>query len=208
MAELNDALLGQATAAVKILAANGLVAFPTDTVYGVGAKFNSVLAVERVFAVKKRPYSSALPLVMADETQLDMVAVNVSPLARELARRFWPGELTLIVPRSAMVPDVLTAGGDTVAVRVSGHPLSRWLAAKLGAPIVGTSANLHGLPSPVTAAEVRAQLGDGVDMIIDGGACRYGRESTIIDVSGETPKIVRPGIVTKAEIEKICGRFD
>jgi L-threonylcarbamoyladenylate synthase len=208
MAELNDALLKQAVAAVKILAAGGLVAFPTDTVYGVGAKFDSIPAVERVFAVKKRPYSSALPLIMADEAQLDMVAVNVSPLARELARRFWPGELTLIVPRSAAVPDAVTSGGDSVAVRVSGHPLSRWLAAELGAPIVGTSANLHGRPSPVTAAEVRAQLGDGVDMIIDGGACRYGRESTIIDVSGDMPKIVRPGVVTRAEIEKICGRVD
>jgi len=197
----------QVAAAVEILAAGGLVAFPTDTVYGLGAIFNNSRAVERIFTVKRRPRDSALPLVMADESQLEMVSGEVSPLARKLARRFWPGELALVLPKSAEVPDCLSAGGATVAVRVSGHPVARALAAGLKAPLVGTSANVHGRPSPVTADEVRDQLGDGIDMIVDGGACRYGRESTIIDVSGAVPRIVRPGVVSREELKEVCGEI-
>lgn len=205
--ELSAALKEQVAAAVKILAAGGLVAFPTDTVYGLGAIFNNAAAVARIFTVKQRPLDSALPLVMADESQLEMVSAEVSPLARQLARRFWPGELTLVVAKSAEVPDCLSAGGATVAVRVSSHPVARALAAGLGTPLVGTSANVHGRPSPVTADEVRDQLGDGIEMIIDGGACRYGRESTIIDVSGAVPRIIRPGVVSREELEEVCGEI-
>lgn len=206
MAEMDDALEAQLSAAVEILASDGLVAFPTDTVYGLGAKYDSLPALDRVFQVKQRPYSSPLPLLLADMSQLDMIAEDVSPLALKLAEAFWPGELTLIVLRSQAVPDLLTAGGNSVGVRVPGHTLVMRLAAELGMPIVGTSANIHGQTNPVTAAEVRAQLGDSVDLIIDGGTCRHGRESTVLDVTGEVPHIVRPGVITPEEIAKVSGR--
>lgn len=190
---------------VPILRRGGAIAYPTDTVYGLGACFGMPGAVERIFEIKERPLNMPLPLLLADVSQISEVAESVSPLARLLMRGFWPGALTLVLNASAAVPDIITAGGKTVAVRIPAHPVPVALIKGLGAPIVGTSANLSGRPSPLTADEVYAQLGDRIDFVIDGGRCPGGTESTIVDVSGEKPVIIREGAISRAEIERVCG---
>ena len=191
---------------VAILKQGGLVAFPTDTVYGLGAGAYMPQAVERVYQVKERPRNMPLPLLLVDVSQITGVAEPVSPLAWQLIHRFLPGALTLVLPKSKAVPDILTAGGSTIAIRIPAHPIPIALIGGLGTPIVGTSANLSGQPSPLTADEVYAQLGDRIDLIIDGGRCLGGKESTIVDVTGLTPVILREGAISREEIEKICGQ--
>jgi len=190
---------------ISILKQGGLVAFPTDTVYGLGACVNIEQAVERLYRVKKRPRNMALPLLLAHTSQISEVAEPVPEIAWLLARHFLPGALTLVLPKSNSVPDIITAGGMTVAVRIPAHPVPVSLAEGLGAPVVGTSANLSGRPSPLTADEVYSQFGDKIDLVIDGGRCPGGRESTIVDVVGEIPVILREGAISKEEIEQICG---
>ena len=145
----------------------------------------------------------ALPLLIGDLSQLKTVAREVSPLAERVIGRFWPGVLTLVLPKSAAVPDAVTGGGETVAVRLPGHPVPRALAMALGAPLVGTSANLSGRPSALTAAEVRAQLGERVDIIIDGGHASGGIESTVLDLSGAVPRVLREGAISRVELAEI-----
>lgn len=190
---------------ISILKQGGLVAFPTDTVYGLGASIGIRHAVERVYRVKERPRSMALPLLLADTSQIGEVAEPVPSIAWLLADKFLPGALTIVLPRSESVPDIITGGGITVAVRIPAHPVPVALARGLGAPIVGTSANLSGKPSPLTADEVYAQLGDKVDLIIDGGRCPGGKESTIVDLTGETPIVLREGAISREELEGVCG---
>jgi L-threonylcarbamoyladenylate synthase len=190
---------------IAILRRGGLVAFPTDTVYGLGAGMTLPQAVERVFAVKSRPQSMALPLLVANTAQISEVAERVPPVAWRLIERFLPGALTIVLPRSEAVPPIVTGGGGTVAVRIPAHPIPIALIEGLGTPIIGTSANLSGRPSPLTAEEVHSQLGNKVDLIIDGGRCT-GQESTIIDVTGETPAILRAGAISREEIEQVVGR--
>lgn len=190
---------------VAILKQGGLVAFPTDTVYGLGACAYIPQAVERVYQVKGRPKDMALPLLVANNTQISEVAENIPPVAWLLIRRFLPGALTLVLPKSRLVLDVVTAGGKTVGVRIPAHPVPIALIEGLAAPIVGTSANLTGQPSPLTADEVYAQLGDKVDLIIDGGRCPGGRESTVVDVTGETPVVLREGAISIEELKKVCA---
>jgi L-threonylcarbamoyladenylate synthase len=189
---------------VAVLKKGGLVAFPTDTVYGLGARYDDEQAVARIYRLKKRPLDMPLPLLLADTDQIDKVAVNVPPIAWLLAGRFLPGALTLVLPKAAAVPDVVTGGGDTVAVRVPDHPVPLGLIRGVGEPIIGTSANLNGQPSAVSADEVRTQLGDGVDYIIDGGRCPGGRESTVVDVTGQVPKVIREGAVSWQDIMQAC----
>lgn len=192
---------------IAILKQGGLVAFPTDTVYGLGAGAYLPQAVERVYRVKARPRNMPLPLLLAEISQIAEVAEPVSPLAWRLIHRFLPGALTLVLPKSKAVPDILTPiNRDTIAIRIPAHPIPIALIEGLGTPIVGTSANLSGQPSPLTAAEVYAQLGDRIDLIIDCGRCRGGKESTIIDVTGATPVILREGAISREEIQKICGQ--
>jgi L-threonylcarbamoyladenylate synthase len=190
---------------IAILKQGGLVAFPTDTVYGLGACAYIPQAVERVYQVKGRARDMALPLLVANNTQISEVAENIPPLAWLFIRRFLPGALTLVLPKSKSVPDVVTAGGKTVGVRIPAHPVPIALIEGLAAPIVGTSANLTGQPSPLTADEVCAQLGDKVDLIIDGGRCPGGRESTVVDVTGETPVVLREGAISIEELKKVCA---
>ncbi len=190
---------------ISILKRGGLVAFPTDTVYGLGACAGLVTAVERVYAVKRRPQTMGLPLLLAHTSQIGEVAHPVPEVARLLARHFWPGALTLVLYKSSSVPDIITAGAPTVAVRVPAHPVPVALIDGVGAPIVGTSANLSGLPSLLTADEVRVQLGDEIDLVIDGGRCPGGRESTIVDVTGERPLVLREGMVPIEELQRVCG---
>lgn len=190
---------------ISILKRGGIVAFPTDTVYGLGACANRYQAVERVYQVKERPRSMALPLLLADTSQISEVAEPVPPIAWLLVHNFFPGALTIVLHKSSSVPDIITAGGLTVAVRIPSHPIPVALADGLGMPIVGTSANLSGKPSVLTADEVYSQFGDKIDLIIDGGRCPGGRESTIVDVSGETPVVLREGDISREELKRVCG---
>ncbi|MFC2058159.1 L-threonylcarbamoyladenylate synthase [Chloroflexota bacterium] len=195
----------QVKLAIDILKKGGIVAYPTDTVYGLGASSCDERAIDKVYTVKKRSRSLALPLLIADTSELVKVAAVVPEIAWRLAERFMPGGLTLVLQKSDLVSSTITAGGDTVAVRVPDHPVPIALIRGLGAPLIGTSANVSGSPSPTTAREVYEQLGQGADLIIDGGRCPGGTESTIVDVSGEAPAIIREGAVTRHEIEEACG---
>jgi L-threonylcarbamoyladenylate synthase len=187
---------------ILILKQGGIVAFPTDTVYGLGA-MGTRHAVERVYRVKGRPRSMPLPLLLADKSQIGEVAEPMTPTAWLLAERFLPGALTIVLFKSKSVPGFITAGDKTVALRIPAHPIPVALIRGVGAPIIGTSANLSGQPSALTAEEVYAQLGDKVDLIIDGGRCPGDRESTIVDLTGEAPLILREGAISIEEIRQI-----
>ena len=189
---------------ITILKNGGLVAFPTDTVYGLGACFSNLDAVERIYKVKQRPHNIALPLLLADESQISEVAESVPPVAWLLACRFLPGGLTIVLSKAKSVPDMVTGGGETVAVRIPAHPVPLALVKGLGAPIVGTSANVSGRPSALTADEVHSQFGDKIDLVIDGGRCGEGKESTIIDITGDVPRILREGAISREELEQVC----
>ena len=189
---------------VSILKQGGIVAYPTDTVYGLGASANLQSAVERVYQVKERPRNMALPLLLANISQISEIAEPVPPVAWLLARNFLPGALTIVLPKSKAVPDFIAAGGMTVAIRIPAHPVPVALIEGLGVPIVGTSANLSGKPSTLTADEVHSQFGDRIDLIIDGGRCLGGKESTIVDVTGETPVVLREGAISKEELKRVC----
>ncbi len=189
---------------ISILKQGGLVAFPTDTVYGLGASADNQPAVARVYQVKERPRDTALPLLLAHTSQIREVAYSVPPIAWLLADKFLPGALTLVLYKSNSVLDIVTGGGSTVAVRIPDHPVPVALIEGLGAPIVGTSANLSGKPSALTADEVCSQFGDKIDLVIDGGWCPGGRESTIVDVTGETPVVLREGAISIEELKQVC----
>jgi len=204
MGNLTASIQKQVEQAITILKRGGIVACPTDTVYEVGAAINIESAVERVFQIKGRPHSRALPILLADKSEIAEVAKMVPPLARRLADRFFPGALTIVLPKADSVSDIVTGGRKTIAIRIADHPIPIAVVRGLGVPIVGTSANLSGSPSALTAEEVRAQLGDRVDMIIDGGRCPGGWESTIIDLTGETPLILREGPISSEELREVC----
>ena len=189
--------------AVSILKNGGVVAYPTDTVYGLGACMMDTKAVDRIFQVKGRPKGMALPVLLADRLQIAEIVTSVSPAAKRLADEFFPGALTIILPKSAVVPDIITGGGRTVAFRIPNHPVPLSLIKGLGKPIVGTSANLSGHPSTLTAEEVRFQIGDKIDMVIDGGKCPGGIESTVIDLSGEKPVVRRQGAISIERLRQI-----
>ena len=186
--------------AARILAKGGLVAFPTDTVYGVGAHVFQPDAVERIYVAKVRPRDKAIPILLPQADDLPLVAEGITETAWLLAERFWPGGLTLVLPRKASIPDVVSAGGPTVAVRVPDHPVPLALIAALGAPLAATSANLSGHPSPVTAQEVEAQLGGRIELILDGGQCPGGIPSTVLDLTADPPAILRAGAIGVEEI--------
>ena len=202
--KLPSSIQQQVENGISILKQGGLVAFPTDTVYGLGAGANLLQAVEKVYQVKRRPCDRALPLLLADISQISEVAYPVSQVAWLLARTFLPGALTMVLPKSKSVPDIVTGGGNTVAVRVPAHPVPVALARGLGTPIVGTSANISGKPSPLTAGEVSVQFGDRIELIIDGGRCPGGRESTVVDVTGKVPLVLREGAISRAELQQVC----
>ncbi len=190
---LSPELEQQVNQALDILRRDGVVAYPTDTLYGLGAAGFSLMGVGRVFEIKGRPYSMALPLLLADTQDISQVAVGVPEIAYTLAKRFWPGPLTLVLKRHPMVPYLVTANKETIGVRVPDHPVPRALARGLGAPITGTSANRTGGPDARTADEVRAALGSDVDYIIDGGPVQLGRPSTVLDLTGPAPRFLRRG---------------
>ncbi len=189
---------------IAILKQGGIIAFPTDTVYGLGVSAYNEPAVRRLYRLKQRPEARPLPILVADMAQMTEVAGVLPPVARKLAAIFLPGALTLVLPRSARVPDIITGGGRTIAVRIPAHPVAIALIRGLGSPIVGTSANLSGRPSTLTAAEVYSQFDDRIDLVIDGGQCPGGRESTIVDVTGEKPRVLREGAISRQQLEQVC----
>ena len=179
----------------------GLVCYPTDTVYGIGAAAGDDAAVRRLFAVKGRPLDKPLPLLLGDASDASRVA-EVTPPAKALAARFWPGALTIVMRKAPSHGSVALAGADTVALRVPDHGLVRAIVRTLGEPITGTSANRAGGPAPVSAGEVASQIGAMVDLIIDGGRCREGVESTVIDITPDSPQVLREGVVHREEIDE------
>ena len=198
-------LHGDIERAADILRAGGVVAIPTETVYGLGADAENPAAVTRVFAIKGRPRSHPVIVHVADATALETWCAEVPPVARRLAARFWPGPLTLILRRSPRVPDVVTGGLDTVGIRVPRHEAALALLRRFGGGLAAPSANRYGRTSPTTAAHVRADLGRDVDFVLDGGPCPVGLESTIVDVSSDAPAVLRPGGVTREELEEVVG---
>jgi L-threonylcarbamoyladenylate synthase len=192
---------------ILILKRGGIVAYPTDTVYGLGACVSIPEAVERIYKVKERPRDIALPLLLADTAQITEVAETVPPDAWLLIHRFMPGALTIVLKKSGAIPDIVAGGGTTIAVRIPAHPVPIALIRGVGTPIVGTSANLSGRPSPLTAGEVHLQFGDNIDLVIDGGRCSGSRESTIVDITGDIPIVLREGAISKEEIRQVCGNI-
>lgn len=192
--------------AVEVLLDGGLVAFPTETVYGLGADATNAGALRRLYAVKGRPADHPVIAHVAEARRLDDVAHDVPPWARALAVELWPGPLTLVVRRRpGAVADEVTGGRDTVGVRVPAHPIALALLGALGRPIAAPSANRFGRVSPTTAAHVRSDLGADVDVVLDGGPSAVGVESTIVDGTGATPVILRVGGVSAASIAHIAG---
>jgi L-threonylcarbamoyladenylate synthase len=191
--------------AVAILRNGGLVAFPTETVYGLGADATNASAVRKIFAVKGRPSTNPLICHVADEAVAQRYA-RVWPLAASrLVERFWPGPLTIVVAKTDEIVPEATANRETVGLRAPDHPLTLELLRELDRPLAGPSANRSTHVSPTTAAHVREELGDRVDLILDGGACTVGIESTVLDLSVERPAILRPGGVSREQIEAVIG---
>ncbi|MGQ9511637.1 L-threonylcarbamoyladenylate synthase [Thermodesulfitimonas sp.] len=196
---------GALTAAGELLRWGGLVAFPTETVYGLGAHAGDVAAVAALFAVKGRPLQKGLILHIAAREELWPYVREVSPLAARLIEAFWPGPLTLVFKSSGRLPAAVTGGLPTLAVRVPAHPVALGLIRAAGVPVVAPSANLSGRPSPVTAAAVLADLDGRIDAVIDSGPAPLGVASTVLDVTGEVPRVLRSGAVGAAEIAAVTG---
>lgn len=189
--------------AARLLAAGQPVAFPTDTVYGIGVPAFDAQAVARLFAVKERPLSKAIPILIAGPDDLEQVAHTVPEPARKLARAFWPGGLTVVLPGNPRLPQILTAGGDTVAVRLPDHPVPVELIQALGSPLAATSANLSGHPNPTEVQEVADQLGARIPLIIDGGTCPAGIPSSLVDLSRNPPRLLRAGAIPIARLRSV-----
>ena len=193
--------------AAEILRAGGLVAFPTETVYGLGGNGLDEEACQKIYLAKGRPSDNPLILHISEQEELAQIVREVSPAAKKLMDAFWPGPLTLIFPKTDIVPMRTTGGLDTVAVRFPSHPVARAIIRAAGVPIAAPSANSSGKPSPTRASHVEFDLTGKIDMIVDGGAAEWGLESTIVDVSGEKPMILRPGAVTKEMLEAVVGEI-
>lgn len=191
--------------AVQILRAGALVAFPTETVYGLGADASNAAAVRRIFAVKGRPADHPLIVHLKGAEDLWRWSRDAPVAAQKLAERFWPGPLTLILLRAPHVIDEVTGGQDTVGLRVPSHPVAQQLLQAFGGGIAAPSANRFGRISPTSAQHVREELGEAVDLVLDGGACEVGIESTILDLSSGEPVLLRPGRIGAAEIETALG---
>lgn len=192
--------------AATLLRAGELVAFPTETVYGLGADARNPRAIARIFAAKGRPVDHPLIVHLPGVAHLERWAVDIPEAAGRLAAAFWPGPLTLILKRHPDVPDAVTGGQDTVGLRVPRHPLALQLLREFDGGAAAPSANRFGRVSPTTAAHVREELGDAVAMIVDGGPCEVGIESTILDLSAGEPRILRPGMLDAAALGAVLGR--
>ena len=199
-----DALLK----AAEIIKNGGLVGFPTETVYGLGANALDSEAVKKIFIAKGRPQDNPL-IVQVDSIDMALSLVeDFSDAAKSLAQHFWPGPLTIIMKRSKAVPEVVSAGLSTVAIRLPSDPIARELISLVGVPIAAPSANLSGSPSPTTASHVISDLSGRVDMILNSHSCDVGVESTVISLAGDKPRLLRPGFVTPEELSEVLGEID
>lgn len=191
--------------AAGLLRTGGVVAFPTETVYGLGADGTNEAALARIFAIKGRPADHPLIVHLAAADQLTDWARNIPAAAWALAERFWPGPLTLILQRRPGVPDLVTGGQETIGLRVPAHPVAQALLIAFGGGVAAPSANRFGRVSPTRAEHVRQELGDGPDLILEGGACPVGVESTIVSLAGDAPVLLRPGAIAPAALAGVLG---
>lgn len=196
------------SAAAKILREGGLVGIPTETVYGLGADGTNPAAVRRIFEVKGRPQDNPLILHVTGAQWLPRYCADIPPVAYTLARKFWPGPLTMVLKRQPTVPDETTAGLDTVGVRCPNHPVTLAIIREAGMAIAAPSANTSGRPSCTSAQDVLEDVGGRIDMIIDGGSCAVGVESTVLDLTQEPPRLLRPGGLPVEDIERLIGHID
>ncbi|MDR0406246.1 MAG: threonylcarbamoyl-AMP synthase, partial [Clostridiales bacterium] len=196
---------GDLARAASILKGGGLVAFPTETVYGLGANALDANAVSGIFKAKGRPCDNPLITHIADKSRLEALVEAVPAAAEKLIDAFWPGPLTIVMKKSRNVPDIVSAGLDTVGVRLPEHPVALRFLTACGLPVAAPSANTSGKPSPTAAAHVAEDLAGKIDAIVDGGKCGIGLESTVIDVSGEVPALLRPGGVTYEQLTSLLG---
>jgi L-threonylcarbamoyladenylate synthase len=194
--------------AAEIIRGGGIVAFPTETVYGLGANGYNPLAVARIFEVKRRPSFDPLILHVADPADVRKLVKEIPSSAKKLIERFWPGPVTVVLLKEENIPDIVTAGLPSIAVRMPDHPMALSLIKESKCPIAAPSANPFGYLSPTTAGHVREQLGDQVDLILDGGPCTVGVESTIVSFLDGKPKLLRPGGVSLEEIESAIGEVE
>lgn len=202
---VSETLGGRVDDAVKVLRNGGVVAIPTDTVYGLAAAFDDDDAIERIFRIKGRAPSLAIPLLLNSADAVEQYVTKIPESFWALAAAFWPGQLTIVMRKSTLVSERLTAGRNTVGLRVPDHRLPRHLSNSLGRAITGTSANLSGSPSLTTAKEVEEQLGSAVDLVVDGGATPGPISSTVVDLSGDRPTILREGRITPEDIRRAIG---
>ncbi len=193
------------TRAAELIRRGELVAFPTETVYGLGAAAFDPSAVQRIFEAKGRPANNPIIVHVADATGARTLVAEWPPIADALIERFWPGPLTLVFKKSALVPDIVTAAGPTVAIRCPAHPIARSLLAAAGVPIAAPSANRSTGVSPTTAAHVLSALNGRIPLILDGGPCARGIESTVLSLATDPPTLLRPGPITAAELESVIG---
>lgn len=195
-------------AAARILKDGGLVGIPTETVYGLAANALNGAAVAKIFAAKGRPMDNPLIVHISDISQLDRLVRQVPESAKKLAERFWPGPLTMIMPKSDIIPDEVSAGLPTVAIRFPSHPVARALIDAAGLPLAAPSANLSGHPSPTTAAHVMNDLRGKIEAVLDGGACGVGVESTVITLATNPPRLLRPGGITLEQLRDVLGTVE
>jgi len=191
--------------AVLALGRGGVVAFPTDTVYGVGADARCPEAIAALYEIKERPLERAIPVLLARAAELGSVAQEVPECTWRLVERFWPGPLTVVVRRASWLPAVLTGGAPTVAVRVPDHPVVWALIDGVGAPLAATSANISGRPSPVTADDVLGQLEGRITLLLDGGPCAGGQASTVVDLTSVPVRVLRTGPITADQIRAVLS---
>lgn len=189
-----------------VIQKGGLVAFPTETVYGLGADALNPLAVARIFEIKNRPKFDPIIVHISTLSDIEWLCLKVDERAKILMERFWPGPLTLVLPKSQVVPDIVTAGLPTIAVRMPSHPVALELIKEAGTPIATPSANLFGHLSPTTAEHVREQIGSKIDLILDGGKCPVGVESTVISLNKKEAQLLRSGGLPLEDIEKVIGK--
>jgi L-threonylcarbamoyladenylate synthase len=191
--------------AASLIRQGRLVAFPTETVYGLGANALNPSAVKKIFEAKGRPADNPLIVHIYDEGDLKLLATDIPEITKKITGRFWPGPITIVLKKSRLVPKITTAGLDTVAVRMPRNKIAQLLIKEAGVPIAAPSANFAGRPSPTLAKHVLEDLGGRIDMILDGGQTNIGIESTVIDLSGKRPMLLRPGGITLEELQKVIG---
>lgn len=199
---------GAVRTAAEILKSGGLVGMPTETVYGLAANALDGKAAARIFAAKGRPMDNPLIVHISEFDQIRRLVREVPESARRLAERFWPGPMTLVLPKSDLIPDEVSAGLDTVGIRFPSHPVARALISASGLPLAAPSANVSGRPSPTTAAHVMHDLSGRIEAVLDGGPCGVGVESTVLTLAENPPRLLRPGGVTLEQLRSVLGRVE